>query len=221
MAEIPFEEPPPQWRIALTLLGCVLLAGFLQIVSELACDNLVMRALGDETLAVSLIKFTLAILLCLSSRIASGLQIGDRAGWKRHWLAVIFIWVLPVIVVAILFPALGKPDHTYKSMGFWLVTPIAQQLLFSGYIYGQMQFIFGRPAHTGMRALGAAPLVRSFLFALSFWPLLRASEPGPVITQMAYAFLYSLWILNIRRWTDSVWPCVLNHLLVNMLIAIR
>jgi hypothetical protein len=223
MAEIPFEEPPAQWRVVLTLLVCVLLAGFLQIACEKASDNFVLRALGDDPLALSLLKLIFAFLLCLFTFQSSGLTFGGKAGWRRHWLAVFFFFVLPLVLCAILYPLLGgkpAPGHG-KLLAFWLVTPVAEQLLFSGFIYGQMQAVFGKPSQAVAGAFSAAPIVTAFLFALYFWPELRnANESGSALLHMILAFIYSAWILNLRRWTASVWLCVLNHVLMNVLMAL-
>lgn len=226
MGEIQFEDPPSQLRVLVTLLGCMLIAAFLQIVAEECTNNFVFRALNDTQLSISLVKLLVGGLLSIFAFRASGLRIGDKSGWKKRWLLVVFFFLMPLIVTVIVYPYFSGRPFRGMSIAFWLIAPIAEELLFSGFIFGQMEKIFGKAPLGWGGALSAAPMITAFLFALYFWPFLRNEDAAGKLgasyakTQMFYAVIYSAWILNMRRWTGSVWPCVLNHIVLNVMMVV-
>ncbi|HLX63597.1 MAG TPA: CPBP family intramembrane glutamic endopeptidase, partial [Planctomycetota bacterium] len=157
---------------------------------------------------------------------SSGLRLGDARAWSRCLYQIFFVWMMPPLLVLSLYPALtSQPFHAYHwPKAWWLYGSIAQELLFTGFIYGRLVSVFGTPPRGIVGAFSAPVLVTAFLYALSHWPNLQTNEHGMTASYVAFQLLYSFlgfaWMLNIRRWTGSVWPGVLNHVLVNFLATI-
>src|SRR5262249_38396516 len=152
-----------------------------------------------------------ALVLCLIRFRASGLGFGEARAWKRRAQKIGFVWMMPPLLVLSLYPLLtDRPYYAHHwPLAWWLIGSIAQELLFAGFIYGLMTRIFGQPPEDNSGAYSTPVLVTAFLYSLFHWPNLQSTEHGMstafVQMKFAYAFLGCAWMLNIRRWTGSVW----------------
>ena len=226
MSDIDLTEGPSQTQIILTLLGCMLLAAFLQLACEFGQEKVALLGL-DGHVAINAMKLVVAVVLAGIAFRTSGLTLGDKLAWKRRWIFVALWWLLPPLLVLAVYPNFTSRPFHGASWGFWLLAPIAEELLFGGFIYGRMAGIFGKPSTNWRGAFSPTLIITAFLAALFFWPFLRnADNAGKNIGvsyaefQMLYVFLFSLWMFNIRRWTGSILPAVLNHILVNVLLVL-
>ncbi len=223
----PIEDAPSQLRVIFTLLFSVLLAAFsTPMLEQLRNSTPVTLQTGwdapTDTL-MNIVYLCVAMILCGMTWRLSGLGIGDSKRWKRHVYHIVFVWIMPPLLVLSMYPVLTeKPFHAFHwPIGWWLVGSIAQELLFSGFIYGRMVSLFG-PDSGELRGAFCLPvLFTAFLYALNHWPNIQTTEHGMSSSFVKFQFLYSFlgcaWMLNVRRWTDSVWLGVLNHILVNWL----
>lgn len=228
MSDYDLTEGPSQPQIVITLLGCMLLAAFLQLACEFSHEKFALLGI-EGSVAINAMKLLLAVLLAGAAFRSSGLTLGHKLSWQRHGIFVALWWLLPPLLVLTVYPNFTTRPFHGASWSFWLLAPLAEELLFSGFIYGRMAGIFGKPAQNWRGAFSPTLLITAFLAALYFWPFLRnADNTGKIGEigvsyaqfQMLYVFLFNLWMLNIRRWTGSIWPGVLNHILVNVLMAL-
>jgi membrane protease YdiL (CAAX protease family) len=227
MEDYGIDEPPSQLRLVATLLGVVLLAAFNMLLLELLRERMPAEVKDQAAWSASTdffmncIYLVEALVLCGAAWTSSGMGVGSMKAWKRYVYHIAFVWIMPPLVVLSLYPALTtKPFHNWP-VAWWVLGSIAQELLFTGFIYGRLVSVFGAPSSGALGAFSAPMLVTSFLYALSHWPNLQivghGLTPQYVLFQFVYSFVGFAWMLNIRRWTGSIWPGVLNHVLVNFL----
>lgn len=226
MTESHFEEPPPLFRVFAVLVSCMLLAAFLHVGVESLVERTVLHfSPKPGYLPGALLKLFVAGALCFLTLRTSGLGLGDRLGWQRHWKAILVLCVIPPLVSLAVYPNFTSRPFYGASSGFWLLLPLAEELLFTGFIYGQMTTVFGKPSQSWQGAFGSAPLITASLFSIYHWSDLRFSDGASIFgfsyasLQMIYALFSSLLMMNIRRWTDSIWPAVLSHIAVNALMS--
>ena len=226
----PMTDAPSDFQMVSTLLLCVLLAAFSTPLLELLRNALPVASQSGwnaiTDLTVNEIYAVVALVLCALTWRSSGLGFGEARTWKRYGLPIAIVWIMPPLLVLSLYPALTyKPFKTYQwPIGWWLAGSVAQELLFSGFIYGRMVALFG-PVDEGFSGAISAPvLVTAFLYALNHWPNIQTTEHGMSSSFVQFQFLYTFlgfaWLLNVRRWSGGVWLGILNHVLVNWLATV-
>jgi membrane protease YdiL (CAAX protease family) len=168
--------------------------------------------------ALSFLAASLA--LCAITPRACGLRIGPTAAWRRQGLEIGLVWVTPPVLVAAVYgPLTSRPYHGADA-SMWLVGPLAEELLFAGFVYARLVGLYG-PGRAGWRgALGPPVLLTAALFALWHWPALFAMRPAYAVFQLLYTFAGACWTLQLRRWTGSLAPGALNHVTVNYLASV-
>lgn len=96
------------------------------------------------------------------------------------------------------FQALGSQmDNMLAFVTLVILAPIAEEVLFRGYLYGKLK---------GYASGVIAALVTSLLFALAHFQLNVAID----------VFILSLMLCGLRSLTGSIWAGVLLHMLKNM-----
>ena len=73
------------------------------------------------------------LILCLTTPRRSGLRIGTLR--PHHWNVLVIVAV-PIVLTAIIYPRLPVKPFANMSISMWLISPLAQDLIFSGYLYG-------------------------------------------------------------------------------------
>ena len=152
------------------------------------------------------------LLLCLGAPSRCGLKLGV---WRGHTLTVIAICLLPVVLTAIIYPFTSRP-FSGLQIGIWLVSPFAQDLLFTGYLYGLFDQVFPGVVHQRMR-INKAVIVTALFFALWHTPNFGGMPATYVSFQLLYTFLGGAWILLARQLTGSILPGLLTHMACNFI----
>lgn len=152
------------------------------------------------------------LLLCLGSPHRSGLTLGR---WKGHRLKVVGICMLPVLLTAIVYPFTSRP-FSGGRIGSWLVSPLAQDLLFAGYLYGLFDCTFPGRAHPKRRVKQAVFVTAAF-FALWHVPNFWDMSSGYVAFQLLYTAVGGAWMLLARQLTGSIIPGVMTHMTCNFI----
>ena len=152
------------------------------------------------------------LLLCLGARSRSGLRAGV---WKSQTWKVLGICALPVALTAIVYPLTSQP-FTGDRIGVWLISPAAQDLLFTGYLYGLLHAVFPGPVNNRFR-VGKAVLLTAAFFALWHLPNFAGIPASYVIFQLLYTFVGGAWVLLARQLTGSILPGIATHMAVNFL----
>jgi membrane protease YdiL (CAAX protease family) len=151
-----------------------------------------------------------ALMLALPTWRRSGICIGDVRRWWPH---VLFICGLPVVITALVYPRLDEQPFAKASWSFWVIGPPAEDLIFSGFLYGRLRLSFTGQIHPRV-PIHTALFVTAWLF--SFWhaPML-AQSVGYGLFQMLYTFVGGTFVGLIRQWTGSVLYGMMSHMAVN------
>lgn len=162
--------------------------------------------------AYDLAALVMPLILCLVTPKRSGLVLGN---WRGHWRRTVGVCMVPVVATAIVYPYTSQP-FTGGTAGGWLISPLAQDLLFAGYIYGLIGKTFtGSIDRRGI--INSAVVVTALLFSLWHTPNFSGIAPAYVTFQLLYTFAFYNLMLLPRRWTGSILPVVITHMAVNFL----
>ncbi|MCH7632025.1 MAG: CPBP family intramembrane metalloprotease [Planctomycetes bacterium] len=149
-------------------------------------------------------------LLCIGFPLRSGLTFGR---WEGRSLKVIGICLLPIVLTAIVYPFTSRPFNGGR-IGLWLVSPLAQDLLFAGYLYGLFDEAFPGHAHRKCR-VNRTVLLTAMFFALWHVPNFLGMAPTYVAFQLFYTIVGGAWMLLARQLTGSIIPGVVTHMACN------
>ncbi len=150
------------------------------------------------------------LLLCLGAASRSGLTLGK---WKGQVWRVIAVCVPPIVLTAIVCPFTSRP-FTGDRVGSWLISPLAQDLLFMGYLFGLANAAF--PGRCVRRIpLDKAVLITAAFFSVWHIPNFLGIGAAFVCFQLTYTFIFCVWILLARQWTGSIIPVTLTHMAAN------
>jgi membrane protease YdiL (CAAX protease family) len=151
--------------------------------------------------------------LVLPARERSGFRIGNirsRAGETA------FVCALPVALAAIIYPLLPVRPFTGSAAGIWLISPLAQDLVFIGYLYGRFESVF--PGNTGIRIpVRKALLISALFFSAWHLPNFGTIHPGFVTFQLFYTFAIFMVAGLSRQWTGSMLYFTLAHMAINFI----
>lgn len=175
-------------------------------------DVLGLRALSWHWY-VNLVFLAFGLLLALSARERSGLRVGAI---RAHWRGVLLVCGVSVLATALVYPRLPVRPWGGESATMWLVSPLAQSLVFIGYLYGRLEQAF--PGHVHPRVPVARALLLTVFF-FSFWHLPNAfSMPaGYFLFQLFYTSVLAVVPGLSRQWTGSIVYAVLTHSAVNFI----
>jgi len=96
----------------------------------------------------------------------------------------------------------------------WVISPLAQDLLFIGYLYGRFQPLAGRLLARRV-PINPALIITAVFFAIWHLPNFYAMPASYVIFQLVYVFLGLIWTGMTRVLTGSIFYSVLVHMAVN------
>lgn len=157
-----------------------------------------------------LLSGVMPLLLCLGAASRSGLCLGT---WKPRFWNIAVVCAVPAVLVAIVSPFTSQPFKGDR-IGSWLISPAAQDLLFSGYLFGLLKVWFpGRLIR--LVPLDRAVVLTAVLFSLWHTPNFVGIGAAFVTFQLFYTFLFYCWILRTRQWTGSILPVVIAHMAAN------
>ena len=153
----------------------------------------------------------LAVVLTAGSWRRSGVRIGTLRphGWK-----VLIICGLPPVLTAALYPLLPWRPFAGESISMWLISPLAQDLIFIGYLYGRFERVLPGLIHRRV-PIGRALVVTAAYF--SAWHLQNFGQFPAVFVamQLVYTFVGCIFTGLTRQWTGSILYLVLSHMAAN------
>lgn len=128
--------------------------------------------------------------------------------YVRKNIKQIFAYTLLVIVGLALFVAFGVTPyfHSLKyPFIFFMITPIAEELIFRGWIYDWSSKI-----------VKLSPvLITALLFGLHLWQYFGYRIVPFAIFQISYTFMLGLLFGKIREKSGNIYLSVLLHVLIN------
>ena len=152
------------------------------------------------------------LLLCLTCIRRSGLVLGT---WRKQLGLVVLVVSIPIVLTAIIYPLTSTP-FSNSSISTWLISPIMQDLLFSGYLYGLLRGRFAKMPVSKL-PINTAMLITAMLFAFWHVPNFHGMAAAYVSFQLLYTFIGLVWALIAREITGSIIPVVVIHMCVNYL----
>lgn len=158
------------------------------------------------------LSLLLPLLLCLGAPRESGLRLED---WLTHRWKLFAVCGIPVLATAIVNPFTSQP-FAGGRVGSWLVSPAAQDLLFTGYLYGLFRRSF--PGRLASRfPVDTSILITAAFFSLWHVPNFMMIHSSFVVFQLGYTFLGGVCFLLARKWSGSVLPGLACHMACNFL----
>jgi membrane protease YdiL (CAAX protease family) len=162
---------------------------------------------------VSILFVAAGLLLTLPTRQRSGLCVGRI---REHWRRVLLVCGGAVLATALVYPLLSVRPWGDASVTMWTLSPIGQQLIFLGYLYGRLEQSF--PGHVHPRVpLSRALLLTVCFFALWHTPNFFSLPAGYVLFQLFYTGVLAIIPGLSRQWTGSIYYAVLTHAAVNFI----
>jgi membrane protease YdiL (CAAX protease family) len=162
-----------------------------------------------------LVLLTLGLGLALSAPSLSGLRVGAV---REHWRGVLFVCSVPILLTAIVYPNLPERPFAERSWSMWAISPLAQDLVFMAFLYGQLERTFPGCVHPRM-ALSWALILTAMFFALWHVPdFFSDISGGYVAFQLIYTALGFVLVGLSRQWTRSVLYATITHAAVNAIV---
>lgn len=158
-----------------------------------------------------LLAFGLA--LALSSRERSGLRMGTI---RERWRPVLLVCGGAVLATALVYPLLPTRPWGKAPVTMWLVSPLAQDLVFIGYLYGRLRRAFPGQVRAPL------PVDHALFITLAFFGLWHLQNVGSLpLAYLLFQLFYTSGLAIIpalsRQWTGSVWYAVLCHSAINFI----
>lgn len=168
-------------------------------------------------LFANLVLLVMAALLCLSAPLRSGLRIGAI---REHWRGVLIVCGGPIVLAAIVYPNLTERPFAGAGASMYTVSPLAQELLFAGFLYGHLERAFPGHLHARLRLRKAVPLTAVF-FAIWHLPNFGSDmSAGFVAFQLIYTGLGALVGGLARQWTGSMIYGLVPHCVNNWIAVV-
>ncbi|MDP2983899.1 MAG: CPBP family intramembrane metalloprotease [Candidatus Latescibacter sp.] len=171
------------------------------------------QAAGEENYWY-LLSLTYGLFLVLPSLSRSGIRIGDI---RSHWRGVLFACGIPIILTAIVYPLLPVRPFADSAAGMWLISPLAQDLVFIGFLYGRFEILFPTFIHPRFRIKWAL-LISALFFSAWHLPNFSTMPAEFVVFQLFYTVLIYLAAGLSRQWTGSILYFTLAHSCINFIV---
>lgn len=165
-----------------------------------------MQLFGDCLLLV------MAAMLCLPTPRECGLGLGAI---REHRRGVLLVCGGPIVLAAIVYPLLPERPFAHAGIGMWTISPLAQDLLFSGFVYGYLRRAF--PGRLFGMPIDQALVLSAMCFALWHVPNLgrEGMSWGYALFQVLYTGVGALVGGLARQWTGSIWYGLATHVANN------
>ncbi len=120
---------------------------------------------------------------------------------------------VPVLLTLVAYRFTSQPFRGSR-IGFWLVSPLAQELLFTGFVFGVLERTW--PSTQTWRPTRTL-LLTAVLFSMWHLPNLSTLPLRYVLFQLLYTFAGCLVLGLSRQWTGSILYATATHTLVNLI----
>jgi len=163
-------------------------------------------------LFVDLVLLAMGLLLTLPHPRRSALTLGRV---RPHWRGVLFCCGVPIALTAIIYPQMPQQPFAHAHWTVWAVSPLAQDLVFLGFLYAYLAPAFPGPVHRRV-PIDRALVLTACCFALWHVPNLGGGISGGYVAfQVAYTFVGLVVVGLSRQWTGSILYATLTHSIVN------
>ena len=213
--ELQTERPLKRKRFGILMLAFLLIVASRTLPLRLACFayynewEIVARLGYPAVYDLSFLAFSL--LLIAHDPVGYGVRVGSIG---TMWRRVLLFCGGPLIITAIVCSQISTP-FSGGPITDWLISPIAQDLLFAGYLYRHLSEHFPGLVHDRL-PIAKAILITAGFFALWHVPLLPMENVGAFIWfQLLYTFVGACLMGLVRQWTGSLVYGTLAHMAGN------
>ena len=159
-----------------------------------------------------LVALAFGLILVLPTHRRSGICIGQI---REHWKKVLLFCGTPILATAIVYPLLSERPFGNAHYTMWLISPLAQDLLFTGFLFGRFNQLFPSYIHDRI-PMRWAVLITAFFFVLWHTPNFASGiSKEYVLFQLCYTFVGFLLTGLVRQWTGSMLYGTLTHMAIN------
>jgi len=131
----------------------------------------------------------------------------DIKEYIKNRSKIVFLVIL-VLIGLLIFVVLGITKYFHAvnyPIIFFLITPIAEELLFRGFIYGQTERL----------KIGSPVIISSLLFGLHHFQYFNYHLTPFAVFQIVYTLILGLMLGNMRKNTKNIYLGILVHILIN------
>ncbi len=160
----------------------------------------------SSAVAIALPWLLIAAIPCLLFIKDSGLYINFKT-FKDNYQSIgrYFLFVTLGLILFVAFDLTRFFHNVPSPIIFFLITPIVEELIFRGFIYGRLaKFTKYSPV-----------IMTSILFALHHLQYTGYIPTPFAIFQIIYTFFLGLFLGKMREKSGSIYPGLLCHILIN------
>jgi membrane protease YdiL (CAAX protease family) len=147
------------------------------------------------------------LLLVVGSPQKYGLCIGDIG---PNWPRVLLVIAFPLAVATVGCQFIPLPAWVGQNVGIWLISPLAQDLVFGGFVYTTIEQAYPGNLHPRV-PLRKTLLISGLFFSLHHVPNFLTTEAWFVWFQLGFTFAGFLFAGLTRQWTGSLLYVTLAH----------
>jgi len=161
-------------------------------------NNAIQQWVGTQNM-LALWSLLFSVVLIAHDPAGYGLRVGDI---RRQWKWVVPLCIVPLVLTWIVYPRLPVRPFTGDPMATWLISPLAQDMLFAGYFYRQFEKTFPGTVSKSL------PFHKTILVTAAYFSVWHAvgllyGAGSFVYFQMVYTFFGACLMGAIRQYTDS------------------
>jgi membrane protease YdiL (CAAX protease family) len=126
----------------------------------------------------------------------------------------------PILITAVVYPNLPERPFVNADWTMWALTPLREDLLFAGFLYGQFALAFPGNVHRRV-ALNRSLALTAIFFALWHVANLGNGMSGAYVAfQVIYVGVGATVIGLSRQWTGSVYYGMITHAATNAIALV-
>lgn len=152
---------------------------------------------------------------------------GFGTEWKpvrRQSVVILGIILLSIAIPIILNALINIKINPFNQMGFvtWTITPIQEEIIFRGFIYSLMLFIFKKTDTSEFKEIIPVIFMSAILFSLWHLSPHAIGKYGWsfVSGQLIVTFILGLLFNFLRYWTKSIWFVIPIHAIGNFVASL-
>lgn len=171
--------------------------------------------LDRTVLDIALLVF--GLLLVASHPVRSGITLGT--GQHRSKVLTAMAIIIGGVLAYRLIIGVGAFDGWSTSWSIWAISPVAQELVFSGFILGLLNEHFPRWWHPSLPLTGAVVLSAALFGMWHFIPDLIFDDGDWTWLLFRQAYTAIPWMLYAmtRLWTGTILYAVIMHVIANFI----
>ena len=182
----------------------------LLIIVYIISNSFCMQNFGMTNYKTTIVNFVLTIII-MAFIIKNNLIEYFRL--KKFSVDKKYLYFIPLLLIMSVNLWTGiNINNTFKEITFYILTMILvgflEEIIFRGFLYKMM----------AKDNIKSAEIVTSITFGIGhIINLLNGAEIIPTLLQICYAISIGFLFVTILRVSESLWPCIITHSIVNAL----